>query len=120
MHRPEPALVAHLDVRDLVRRAADQLASMGVGGDLIGGGDDRVHVLGVGHVATLRAVAHEHAVGVDDGQGRLDELRQIRDGNVDVLVKPVAPAAVATLKPWLLFNVKFTSIPVVLMLLPFT
>ena len=52
-----------------------------------------VHLLRVVDVAALRAVAHEHAHGVDDDQRRAHERREIGDRDVDVLVQAVAPAA---------------------------
>ena len=69
------------------------VAAVGVGGDLIDGGDDRVHLLRVVDVAALRAVAHEHAHRVDDDERRAHERREIGDRHVDVLVQAVAPAA---------------------------
>src|SRR4051794_33335187 len=74
-HRSEPALVSHLQVRDVLALLPDEPRAVGVGGDLIGRGDDGVHLTRVIDVATLRAVAYENARGVDHHQGGTHEGR---------------------------------------------
>ncbi len=71
----------------------DERARKGVGGDLVGGDDDRVQHPRVVDVASLRTVSHEHAHRVDDDERRAHEGREVGDGDVDVLVQAVAPAA---------------------------
>ena len=83
----------HLEVREVFALLPDEGAAESVRGHLVDRGDDRVHHLGVVDVAALRAVPHQNAHGVHDGEGRAHEGGKVGDRGVDVLVKSVSSPA---------------------------